>query len=200
MKIGIDLDGCVVDLMTPFLAHYNGKKGTSIEYGDLFCHDLWFPLEIKREEAFESVFSFMREEPFDVVLPHEGAIEAIKKLSEEHDLMVITSRPELYVEKTLRWIDGHLPRVFEKVVFTHEYALDGNVKTRKEQICQREGVDLMIEDYDKNLLSCAEVCKRVLLFDQPWNQNSKLPENGVRIKSWDDVLKQVNEIQSSFEK
>jgi uncharacterized HAD superfamily protein len=189
MKIGIDLDGVVVDLMTPFLEHYNEKNGTNFEYGNLFAHDLWLPLKIERAAAFKAVYSFMNETGFKLVLPHEGAIEAIKKLNEEHDLVVITSRPELYAEKTIKWLNYHLPEVFEKVVFTHEYTLDGSAKVKKEQICKQEGVDLMIEDYDKNLLSCATVCKKVLLFDQPWNQNVELPNNATRVKSWGDVLK-----------
>jgi uncharacterized HAD superfamily protein len=49
----------------------------------------------------------------------------------------------------------------------------------------------MIEDFDRNLLGCARVCKKVLLFDQPWNKNTKLPENAVRVKNWEEALKEI---------
>ncbi|MFH1801834.1 MAG: hypothetical protein ABH864_00095 [archaeon] len=195
MKIGIDLDGVVVDLVTPLLNYYNKKNGTSFVYRQINHHDFWVLLGLSRQDGVQSVDEFMEDTSFDVVKPQEGAIEAIKELGEEHELVVVTSRPELYVEKTLEWIDHYLSGVFDRAVFTHEYPAVAGV-VRKGEICKAEKVDVMVEDFDRNLLGCAKFCKKVLLFDQPWNQKSQLPENGIRIKSWDDVLKQVNEIQS----
>jgi uncharacterized HAD superfamily protein len=165
MKIGIDLDGVVVDLVSPLLEHHNDKHGTNFVYQDIVEHDFWNPLGLSREEGERRLIEFMQETDFDVIKPQLGAIEAVKKLSEDHELFVVTSRPELYTKKTFEWINHHLPNIFKKIVFTYQYpAIKGIV--RKEEICRDESIDIMIEDFDRNLLGCARVCKKVLLFDQ----------------------------------
>ncbi|MFH1290537.1 MAG: hypothetical protein ABIH92_03955 [Nanoarchaeota archaeon] len=116
----------------------------------------------------------------------------MKELSEDNGLVVVTSRPHFFEEKTLQWIDKYLPGVFEKVLFTNQYSQDSKDKqTTKSAICKAEGVEILFEDHDFQANDCAEVCKKIFVFDQPWNQNVELPENAVRVKNWGDFLRLV---------
>lgn len=195
MKIGIDLDGVVVDIMSPFIEYHNGKYKSEFTYESVTDHSFWIPWKLSREEGNRRLLEFMDECEFSVVKPQDGAIEAIRKLAEEHELVVVTSRPETYSKKTLDWIEHHLPGVFKKVNFTYQTPFVEGV-VRKSLICKSEGVDVLIEDYPTNVLGCAGVCKKVLMFNQPWNQSVKeLPGNVERVKNWSDVLERVNEIK-----
>ena len=197
MKIGVDLDGVVVDIMTPILKHYNEKYETSFSCKDLFSHELWEVFGLAKEESLKRVLEIMGNLNFDEVRALTGSIDTLKKLSKDHNLVVVTSRPNFFEENTLKWIDKYLPGAFEKVLFTNQYSMDGEDKqTTKSEICKAEGVEILLEDHDFQVNDCSPVCSKILVFDQPWNQSSKLPENAVRVKNWDDVLREVNEIQS----
>ena len=104
MIIGVDLDGVVVDLMTPFLEFHNRNYGTSFSYQSITHQDFWIPLGLEKEEANQRLFEFMKNSSFHDIKPQRGAIDALKKLSRNHRLDVITSRPEFYTEKTIQWL------------------------------------------------------------------------------------------------
>jgi len=192
MKIGIDLDGVVVDIMTPILKYYNEKYDVSFTYSDLFSHDLWNVFSITREESTSRVLEIMDGLEFDEIEARDGAIETLRKLSENNELVVVTSRPVSFEEKTTKWIGKYLPGVFSGVFFTNQYSKDSKDKqTTKSAICRAEGVEILLEDHDFQVNDCSEVCKKIIVFDQPWNLGRALPENAVRVKNWDDVLRLV---------
>ncbi|MBU0907661.1 MAG: hypothetical protein KKD18_01970 [Nanoarchaeota archaeon] len=192
MRIGIDLDGVAVDIMTPFIAFHNERYGSDFTYEGITEHQFWNPWGLTREEGNLRLLEFMDMNEFSVVKPQEGAIEAIRKLAEEHELIVVTSRPDSYTEKTLEWIEYYLPGVFSRVLFTHQ--ISSEEKFKKKAICSAEKIEVLIEDFDWNVLSCADVCKKIIVFDQPWNKGAELPENAVRVMSWEEVLNIVGEM------
>lgn len=195
MKIGVDLDGVVVNIMQPILERYNSLYGTSWEYEDLYSHDLWDVFGITKEESMKRVLEIISELDFDEVVGHEGAVEGLKMLNEEHELIAITSRPTFFEDRTLKWIEKYVPGVFKKIVFTNQYSNDhASTKTSKSAVCRAEGIDIMFEDYIDYILDCAPVCKKVFMFSQPWNRNVKLPENAIRVMNWGEVLKEINGI------
>ena len=191
MKIGVDLDGVVVDLMTPFLEFHNRNYGTFFSYRDITSHNFWIPWGLEKEEANRRLFEFMENSSFYDIKPQRGAISSVKKLSQNHRLDVITSRPEFYKEKTIQWLDYYLPKVFREVIFTYQYPLVDGI-SRKGEICMAKGIEIMIEDIDRNALACVQFCEKVLLFDQPWNQDAKLSDNIVRVKNWKEVLREID--------
>ena len=84
---------------------------------------------------------------------------------------------------------------FQKIIFTNQYSNDRkSTKTTKSFICVQENIDFLIVDFDEYVKECAPVCKKVMLFDQPWNRTSTLPENGVRVKSWKEIPALMNKL------
>jgi uncharacterized HAD superfamily protein len=192
MKIGIDLDGCAADTISPFLKFYNERHNSKYAYEEILTHDFWDLFGITREEAIGRMHDFYEQTEFDIIPVIGTAAETIKKLNEDNELIVITARPLIYKEKTMQWLEKHFPNIFSKVIFTNQYSKDHLSKqTTKAAICEMEGIDILVEDFDKYVTECAGVCKKVIVFDQPWNQNAKLPENAVRVKSWDEVLEEI---------
>jgi uncharacterized HAD superfamily protein len=193
MRIGVDLDGVVANIMEPILERYNLLYETSFMYGDLFSHDLWNVFGVTEDESLKRVLSIMDELDFDEVIVHDGAIDGLRELTKKHELIAITSRPLFFKEKTLKWIEKYFSGIFEKIIFTNQYSSDGEyAKVNMSNVCQAEGIEVMLEDYIKYVNDCSRVCKRVLLFDQPWNQIDELPANAFRVAGWDEVLREIN--------
>lgn len=193
MRIGIDLDGVTADIMSPFLKYYNEKYSTNFLYNSLIVHDFWEVIGITKEEAIVVLHNFYEEVDFDEIKPIESAIESIKLLGEKNELIAITARPLSYQTKTLLWLDKYLPGVFNEVVFTNQFSKqNGDSKTTKGAICKEKRIDVMIEDFEKYALDCAQCCKNVLLFDQPWNRHYREQGNIIRVNNWEEVLREVD--------
>lgn len=193
MRIGVDLDGCVADIMTPILRFYNSRKGSSFRYADLVTHDIWEVFGTTREEAVREVYSFYEQEEFDVVPVIGSACVDLNRLKKGNNLLVVTARPQVYQKKTLQWLEKYFDGVFDEVFFTNQFKLGGEGQTiTKGKVCREKGIEIMIEDYDKYAVECAEECKRVLLIDQPWNRHFLESRNIVRVRNWGEILTKVN--------
>ena len=46
----------------------------------------------------------------------------------------------------------------------------------------------MVDDSLEHALDCSENGIKVLLFNQPWNQNGELPKSITRVYNWKEVL------------
>lgn len=196
MKIGVDLDGCLADYIGPFLDHYNHSRKTSFTKGDVTSHTLWECLSGTREEVLGDIQNFYTSAQFRELPVVFGSRDVVRELSREHELIVITFRPNHVShvdvsELTRRWVYGHHPDRFADVVLTGGY--EG--KKSKAEICLELGVDCIIEDSVENAIDCASNGIPSTLLDYPWNRNDKLPKNVRRVDNWGGVIRAVQEFE-----
>ncbi len=176
MKLGIDIDGVVVDFVTPFLPLLQEAMGHPVRYDDItayrFQHALgysdevedWVRGEIDRRDLLRG-------------LPRiPGSLESIRRFHREHEIHFVTARPEAKWEDVTReWLRVQgFP--YSSVLFREGRKAEGS-----------EGFDLFVEDYLENALDLVAQGIHVCLFDQPWNQNSDLPRRCTRVHSWQEV-------------
>ena len=188
MKIAIDFDDCIVDSCPLVIEHLNKIAGTSLKREDIFSMyfvDVWKIDEKVIKEGILNLYSIENENDF---LPIKGAIEAINKLNEKHELIIITGRPEHTSCFVNKWLEKHLPNVFKKIIYTNQHF---GVKKEKALVCEEEGVEIFIDDYDKNVFSVSEKNIRCFLIDNPWNQG-EIPENVKRVKGWEEIVEEVH--------
>lgn len=186
MKIGIDLDGVVFDSEREFkvkaeLYDVMVLKGNNIinekesyfqekySWSEDIINDF---IEKKRSEVSETC-NFM-----------PGAVEVIKLLKKEgYELIVITSRSDAQNEKSIaerRIKDFGLE--FDKYYW--------GIKDKTE-ICKKENVDIMIEDYYKNCRSLANnKIKTLYLREYP---NYELEENEYlkEVHNWGEIYRYI---------
>ncbi len=195
MKIGIDIDDVLMPTFLKLLGNHNATYGTSYKLEDTTDYKLWVVWGYTREEHKEEVNSFMATGEFFETEPYGEALEAVRKLKESHSLVTITSRPLLLKSKTLDWLEKHFSGIFDSFFFPEGSPVDETVggKSKKVRVCADEGVDVIIEDAPQTAIDCAEVCKKVFLFDKPWNRNYDFPANVVRVTRWDEVLAGLGE-------
>jgi len=178
----MDIDGVIVDLGTAMLPLLSEVCARAVVYQDLHSWDLGEALSIDEEamnRAWNRLFDgdILRYAP-----PIDGAINGLSSLN-EHEVWLVTSRPISTQDLTLSWL--HENRVYyDQIVFNR----------RGDKLSVGPRFNVFVEDFLDEAITIAEAGIFTILFDQPWNQSSKLPANCKRAYNWDCVLQLINNL------
>lgn len=116
--------------------------------------------------------------------PFPGAIEAVHRLQQTHDVVIVTKRPRDAIVPTLKWLALHGIEATEVIVQIDPAARKSVVRC-----------DWYVDDSPEVIEELWRAGKRVYAFDQPWNRN--LPpevEGGVtRVVDWQDLMGRVGQ-------
>jgi|SRR3989344_5882986 len=198
MKIGIDCDEVLVNLVGPFLEFNRERYGKVVERAGVFSYDFSEVLGITKDEDYKRFSEFFNSDYVSRILPLEGSQKAIIILSKRNELYVITSRPLSIKDATKKLIESNYGGSFLEIHHTDEITdftfkkADGKRRTLKVDICKKLNVELMIEDSLDKAISCAEGGINTFLMDTPWNQNGTLPKNIKRVYGWEHILNELN--------
>lgn len=178
MKIGIDIDGVIADFVTSFRALVKEKYNIEFGYEDIREHDLYKVLGINEKEAIELIL-----ETFDFDLNTQpDAPESIRKLSEIHEIVLVTARPQQTEEITKKWLEKKgIP--YNKLIIVTE----GN-----KHETEKEGFDVIIDDHLKEIVRWSEKVPLVLVYNHPWNKSLNIKNNFERVFSWEDILEKLD--------
>jgi len=189
MKIGLDLDEVVADFMDALLKFYYYKKGR-LHKKEEFLEYKWWPVwGISKEEAIALVDEFHKAHNLEDIKLAEGAIESISDLlNRSYELFIITARPVRFRNKIEEWIKHHLKT--NKIKLIHAGDFHKGQAATKAEICNKEGIKLLLEDSGETALDCAEKGVSVILFDKPWNKlyNHKKIK---RVKNWHEAMNAI---------
>jgi len=198
MRIGVDLDGTIVNLARPFLKYHNHKHGTSFREWDLVKYENWECLRITREEFINEIDAFYASSYFNEITPIPEAqkgLGILRKWGDEPHL--VTARPvkakdfELK-EATNECIKRYFPKAFYSTNFSGDFR-NSNGGDGKVTICKELGLDVIIEDCAEYAQTCANAGIRAFLLEQPWNSRYKV-ENVERCADWNDIIRKISEI------
>ena len=195
MKIGIDIDGVLVDL-----------ERYVIDYGIKMCVEKQWTINLKLDEYFEKekiIWTDEQEEEFwntyleDYVLktnPREFSKEVIEKLRKENnEIYIITARNE----------EGLPPESYGRMQeFTKKWLLDNGIEydelifasdAEKLEQCIKNDIDIMIEDYPNNILNISNKIK-VIKYDCQYNKDVK-GKNIITAYSWYHIYNIIKELK-----
>ena len=189
MKIGLDVDGVLLDFVTPFWKFHNENHNTDIDLSKVVKSDYYFAdfLGISREEEKKRMTDFFNHNYFYDLKPIIGSQEIVEKLSKKHSLYVITSREDSWRTKTIKSLDKHFKDKFNQVFFTGNYK---GLNVEKADICLDLNIDLLVDDHLANVLGCSKVGVNSLLYDASHN-GADLPANVNRVYSWEDIFNKI---------
>ncbi len=190
MKIGVDIDEVLADLMNPLVRFHNENYGTNFSREHFTSFNLWETWGGTKEEAYKKVYDFFHSDFFNDISVTNGSKEATNFLSIKNDLVIISSRPDYIKDKTIQWVNKNFPGTFSEVYFTYEWSRNG--KTRKKDICLDKNVSVLIEDDLNKAIECASNKTKVFLYNCPWNQNKNLQKKILRVYSWEDILEKLD--------
>ncbi len=184
MKIGIDVDEIVVEFTKGYLRFYTAKYNKKVLFENLFSYDLWLPLGISKEEAFELAEEYYNSKDFENIEVVEGAVQGINDLAEENEIFFITSRPVKIKQKTYNFLKAHFPNLNLKLIHSKHYQLPGK---KKSELCKELGISFLIEDDERNVLDCAKEGVKVIVLSKPWNKNLQEQSNIIKANNWREV-------------
>lgn len=193
MKIAVDVDDVLTHTGTEYIKYHNKKYGTKLQLWQFYDYDYLKPYGHDRHEASKRILDYIENKALEIE-PVEGARGVLEKLKKNHELIVITGRAKSIMVKTKEWIGHYYPDIFSQIVCTDVHQLNGGKD--KGEICKELGVNLLIDDYLKYAMECANVGIRVLLLKQPWNINEQINNDLItRVDNWDEIERQIELIK-----
>ena len=113
MRIGIDCDETLAELMDGFLKWHQEKYGRTWkreevkDYYSVFGNDTW---------RFALFDEFCHSQRLGELAPVPGSKEAIAELAENHELHVITARADYTIPITQAWLKRHYATRSRKLI------------------------------------------------------------------------------------
>lgn len=185
MKIAIDIDGVLLDIMVTYCKIFNSKYETNYEKEDVTDWEFFREWQISEKDAFE-IFYQIYKDSMPVPFIDNDAPKVMQKLRACHDVYIVTARNPEYKAPIVKKLNYHNVRKgvnYEDIVLLHHKPYDIKLSL---------DFDLYIDD-NPNLAKSmnGEPERKLLLYDQPWNRNIILHDNVLRIYSWKDVEKEL---------
>lgn len=187
MKIGIDLDDVLIDFNTHLTYYHNEVYGTSHTKEDFTTWNLWEIWGTTEEESYKRIDDFINSPEHDTILPVLGAVEAIKHLKENHELILITARDSKFSNQAFKLINTFFENAFSSIHFLYDNGVKNGTKGG---VSKKLGIDVFIDDSLANAENVASEGITSYLFDTPWNKDCR-NEKIIRVHSWEDILKRL---------
>jgi uncharacterized HAD superfamily protein len=189
--IAVDADDTLFDetnAIRLFINHEYGLQHTEADYLVSAPYSgYWERLWQREPEQMRDMYNnFLSSSYKKNVKPIKDAFQALRKLKEKYELVVVTSRSNDLVDVTRDSLTMHYPNLFNDV---HFVALWGNgQKVTKAKICNEIGASYLIDDYIEHCRLAAEANVQAILFgDYGWSRVQTLPRKVVRCKDWKAV-------------
>lgn len=177
MTIGIDIDGTLTHsgYFIPFLNKHFNKN---IDMKTIKIYDFAELYEVTNEDLYNYFVTEGKDVMFEVPLLSD-AQRIVKKLSENHDIYIISARREEAYDRTYKWLqDVGLGGI-------KLYCLGS---PKKAELAKELKCDYFFEDHPTASINIAEEGIKVLLMDAPYNQETN-HENMTRVFSWNEIEK-----------
>lgn len=190
IRIGVDLDGVLGNLLEAWLDLYNNDFHDSLIPEDITEWDI---RKFIKPEARDKMFSYLDDEYLyeNVNLVDDYSVNVLKNFMDSHkyEVFIVTScgNRSNMIEAKINWLKKHFPFLKDRnFVFTDNKGV--------------VAVDFLIDDYPLNLRTMNKMnpdCN-LLLYDAPHNQTS---EGYFRVNNWKEVETVINFYQyTSMEK
>lgn len=202
MRIGVDIDGVL-----------NYRQEFVVAYGTKFCVEKGLSYKLNlAEHSIKRMFGLTQAERDEFWLQYAKnqmwiwpaqcfAAEVIHKLrAEGHEIFIITGRnnrdPRIEeMPETWTWEDVTKDWLARNGVEYDGIAFDLGrpVPNDKGTYCAEHKIDVMIEDLPEYLETLAGKTK-ILVYDQPYNQQMDLPQ-AQRVYSWYDAYAKIKQLE-----
>lgn len=173
MKIMVDIDETLNDLIETILPIYNTKYQDNVTINDITEYNIHKFLKPECSDIFKE---FMTDSLIENLQVNRGAVEALTELSKDNDIYFLTSAHPKSVLPKHKWLQKHFP-------FYHSDRLI---------ICHDKGMvkgDIIIDDCVDYLKNSS--CLIKILFRKPWNRGYMCDKSiyGHSMSSWTEFPK-----------
>eukprot|EP00927_Polykrikos_kofoidii_P046209 TRINITY_DN40418_c0_g1_i1.p1 TRINITY_DN40418_c0_g1~~TRINITY_DN40418_c0_g1_i1.p1 ORF type:complete len:889 (-),score=104.09 TRINITY_DN40418_c0_g1_i1:209-2875(-) len=179
--VGVDVDEVLCQFSQGLMRWQAGNFAFLHDVGECFR-------AANTKEAAAARSAFLTTEAFEDIEPVRGSLKALEKLSRlGFELHAVTARPESTRAATERYFAKFFPGLISGVHFTRS----------KGKACQELGAKVYIDDQLPSVKDAVAHGLHAILFDldgkYTWNRSVDLPNNVVRMLSWDQVVARLLE-------
>ncbi|MFQ5920878.1 MAG: hypothetical protein ACE5JV_02550 [Nitrososphaerales archaeon] len=186
MKIALDVDGVLADIIHVWLEEYNKTNNRTLKKQEISQWDFWKGFGYDRYRFYEELSRcWSRWE--EVPVMEQSIASSVEKLNSAGTVDIVTARDAASAEFVKQWLK-HNEIMYSRYV----PVMRGRDKADL-------SYDVFIDDSPLNAVSIASKGKRVLLYDQPWNRSvnhSKV----VRIKRLEEAVDVISGLPGKFGK
>lgn len=188
MKIAVDVDGVLLDIITPYITIYNQLFNSNYRKEDVDKWDFYLDWNLSEKEAFE-IFYKIYNNILSVFLIDKNAPKYMEKLNQLHNVDIVSARGSKFKSQLRNILDTCNIKQGQHY---HKLIL---VDVKPYDIKLQYNYDIYIDD-NPNLV---EIVKNredsiLLLFDQPWNARCICKNNVVRVKNWKNIYNKIKKL------
>ena len=178
MKIALDVDGVLADVIVSWLEHSN-KIRTEISKHEITDWDFWKKFNIDRYDFYAELNKCWENWPN--IPPTETRLsDSTKKISQIGQVDIVTARERSTDSFVKNWLEHH------------NIAYENYVSVSSGPMKAGLNYDVFIDDSPLNAMKILQNQKRIFLYDQPWNQNVT-DERITRISSLPKIIEHLNQ-------
>ena len=115
---------------------------------------------------------------------YPGAIQAMRRLAEIGDVIIITHRPKAAVQDTLAWL------VYQDFTLAGVHLLT-NMEPKS---TVRPKCDIYLDDKPENIEDLLTICPQVYMMDRPWNQAATHLDRS-RVRGWPEFINMAEALE-----
>jgi len=178
-RTAFDLDGVVVDIVSPFLRLLEERYGyTGFTPDHITSFDLAATLGLP-ESVVRAIVADLLERPLELgAQPYPGAAEVLERLCRRERLLFVTSRPR--AEPMQEWFRAVLPDLPEDRI---EIIATGEPEAKLD--CLREyHKNCFVDDYLETCRQLDQAGLVSVVYDQPWNRSD---DRLHRVNGWPEL-------------
>jgi len=192
MKIAVDYDDVLVPFVNKFLAWHNERNNTGYDVQAMEHFHFGRNFGGSEQMWTDSINVFHGLGLSAQLDPNEGAVEALRYLAKDHDVVILTSRPSMHREHLEKWVDKHVSGIVGEL-----HMFDGKDQTKpttghnKGAVCREIGAGLLIDDNNGHIESAVSQGVGGILFgDHRWTQDHRHKYEGA--SNWGEAIKIVD--------
>ncbi len=184
--IAVDIDEVLSPFVSGLVPWHNSQYGTALQFADFNTYQFDKVWGGDRDAAIaKSAYYFENRDP---TLPLADAARVLKRLQQNYELIVVTSRMLQHKTQTESWIREHFPNTFAAVLLCNHWSKDNGPAIKKSTACLAHNVQYLIDDlphYVEDAVS--EGISGLLFGDYPWNQAAPNHPKINRVADWQAV-------------
>jgi len=184
MKIALDVDGVLADIIFVWLDEYNKKHKTSITTVDIMRWDFWKELGYDKYRFYEEL-SNCWSRWINIPPMEQDIANVVEKLHSVGFIDIVTARDEASTKYVKQWLKHN------KIKY-NDYVAVARGRDKAEL-----DYDIFIDDSPVNVITIVSKGKNVLLYDQPWNR-SVTDSKIVRIKKLEEAVNVIHDLPKKF--
>ncbi|MBI2111147.1 MAG: hypothetical protein HYT44_01960 [Nitrosarchaeum sp.] len=176
MKIALDVDGVLADVIESWLI-YNNKIRPDISKDDITNWDFWKKFKINRYDFYEELTSCWKN--WNSIPPTEDNLSIItQNLSNFGQVDIVTARESSTDSFVKNWLKLH-----DVTYQNYVSVIDGPMKADLDY-------DVFIDDSPLNAIKFLKRQKTIFLYSQPWNQHIS-DQNIQRISTLSEAIEKL---------